>query len=86
MYQEWNQHHLLDDINENFKTEVETNEALTMFNIELEQVENEYIDQNDINVIRRLREKALLRILQKRKQQKKQNRFFNNQILLVAVL
>ena len=50
---------------------VEANEAVAVFNKALEWAESECIDQNGINVFRRLRKKALLQILEKRKQQKK---------------
>ena len=47
------------------------NEVVALFNRTLEWAENECIYQKDINVLRRLREKILLQILEKRKQQKK---------------
>ena len=79
------------DINEHFEIEVEVetrtgnscqkveaNEAVTVFNKALlEWAENACIDQNEIDVLRRLREKVLLQILEKGKQHEKIIDFFN---------
>lgn len=56
---------------------IKPNEAVEIFNKALEWAEGEMICQNDISVLRRLREKAVHSLLEKNKTQKRMTDFFH---------
>ncbi|XP_053960009.1 jerky protein homolog-like [Anastrepha ludens] len=58
------------------KKTIKPNEAVEIFNRALDWAQCEIVEQNDLNVLRRLREKALLQVLERKKQQKKITDFF----------
>lgn len=59
------------------KEKIKPNEAISIFNKALEWAEGELVSQNDISVLRRLREKAVRMLLEKKKMQKQMTDFFH---------
>lgn len=58
------------DVDENLQT-VKPSEAIEIFNRALDWAGCENVAQDDLNVLRRLREKAVFQLLETKKQQKK---------------
>lgn len=56
---------------------IPASEAIEIFNKALQWAGDEMVDQSDMSVLRRLREKAVFQLLEKKKQQKKITDFFN---------
>lgn len=70
---------VLDDEENDLDTNVQTikpSEAVEILNRALDWAQCENVEQNDLNVLRRLREKALFQVLERKKQQKKITDFF----------
>lgn len=63
------------DVHENLQT-VKPSEAIEIFNRGLDWAGCENVSQDDLNVLRRLREKAVFQLLERKKQQKKITDFF----------
>lgn len=63
------------DMSTNVQT-IKPNEAVEIFNRALDWAQCENVEQNDLKVLRLLREKALLQVLERKKQQKKITDFF----------
>lgn len=63
------------DVHENLQT-VKPSEAIEIFNRALDWAGCENVSQDDLNVLRRLREKAVFQLLERKKQQKKITDFF----------
>lgn len=66
-----------DDILELPKERIKPNEAVEIFNKALQWAEDEMICQSDISVLRKLKEKAVRSLLQKKKTQKQMTDFFH---------
>lgn len=65
-----------DDYVEEPKRTIKSMEAVELFNKALEWAESEMVDQRDLSVLRQLRERAVLKVIQQKKQQKKITDFF----------
>ena len=67
-----------DDYVEEPKKTTEAREAVDIFNNALEWAESEMVEQRVLNVLRELRERAVLKVLQIKKEQKRITDFFAN--------
>ncbi|XP_039955883.1 uncharacterized protein LOC120771765 isoform X2 [Bactrocera tryoni] len=77
MVREWNDDPCVDDTTEIPIKKIAASEAVEIFNKALQWAGDAMVDQSDMSVLRRLREKAVFQLLERKNQQKKITDFFN---------